>query len=226
MSGVVIDQLIRSSRKTVSLQITENGSLIVRAPKRASLRTINSFVNEKQRWILRHQEDSKKKLQIKNETAKKFIIGEQFPFLGQDYLLQASEALSADIIFDQGFFVAQHALNNIKDNLLKWYYQQALSVITQRVEYYCSKAKLKYQMVKIIDPKSLWASCGPDGKLHFSWRLIMAPLAVIDYVVAHELAHLVHHNHSKRFWKKVETIMPNYIEYKNWLKENSHLLHF
>lgn len=226
MADVVIDKLIRSSRKTVALQITETGSLIVRAPKRASLRLINNFVKEKEHWIIRHQEDSKKKFLTRNETAKKFIVGEEFLFLGQNYLLQMADNLDADIFFNQGFFIASHAINNIKESMIKWYYQQALKIISERVEFYAKKAKLKYQTIKIIDPKSLWASCGPDGKLHFSWRLVMAPLAVIDYVVAHELAHLVHSNHSKRFWKKVQTIMPEYLDYKNWLRDNTHLLHF
>ena len=105
---------------------------------------------------------------------------------------------------------------------MTWYREQAFRIIKVSVECKAQKEGLSYNVVRITNAKKRWGSCGPKGSLNFSWRLIMAPREVIDYVVAHELVHLRIKNHSKIYWNEVERIMPHYQYQKAWLKENGH----
>jgi len=98
-----------------------------------------------------------------------------------------------------------------------------LQVITERVQWYAAKHGLEYKQVKITSARTRWGSCNSRGTLSFSWRLVMAPVPVIDYVVVHELAHTVEKNHSKKFWAKVQIIMPDYQNRIEWLDKNGHL---
>ena len=112
------------------------------------------------------------------------------------------------------------------DTLINWYKKQALPVITDLVEEYARLMGLegKYSSVKLSIAKSKWGSCSYDNKLLFSWRLIMCPTEVIEYVVVHELAHIIEKNHSKAFWNEVKKVLPDYKEHRKWLKDNSGLM--
>jgi predicted metal-dependent hydrolase len=106
----------------------------------------------------------------------------------------------------------------------RWYRAQAEEVITERVRLFAVRSGLAFQGLRISGAKSRWGSCSSKGTLNFSWRLIMAPLWVVDYVVVHELSHLVEHNHSKRFWAHVARYFPDYTNARRWLRENQQLL--
>lgn len=109
--------------------------------------------------------------------------------------------------------------------LEKRYRDAAKDYIPKRVEYYHQFTGGSYQKITIRDQKTRWGSCSSNGTLSFSFRLMMAPPRVLDYVVVHELCHLKHMNHSKEFWNMVENILPDYKEHRKWLKENGHTLH-
>ena len=109
--------------------------------------------------------------------------------------------------------------------LEKRYRDAAKDYIPKRVEYYHQFTGGTYQKITIRDQKTRWGSCSSTGTLSFSFRLMMAPPRVLDYVVVHELCHLTHMNHSKEFWKMVEDILPDYKEHRKWLKENGNTLH-
>lgn len=98
--------------------------------------------------------------------------------------------------------------------------QAAQSVIPKRVAYFAERMRVTYGMVRIKDQKTRWGSCSAKGNLNFNWRLVMAPEAVLDYVVVHELCHRHCMDHSQRFWQYVEQVMPDYREARKWLKEN------
>ena len=109
--------------------------------------------------------------------------------------------------------------------LEKRYRDAAADYIPKRVAYYHEFTGGNYQKITIRDQKTRWGSCSANGTLSFSFRLMMAPPRVLDYVVVHELCHLTHMNHSKDFWNMVESILPDYKEHRKWLKENGHTLH-
>lgn len=108
--------------------------------------------------------------------------------------------------------------------LVKKYKKKAKSYIYERVEYYRTMTGGSYRTIRIGDPKTRWGSCSSNGTLSFSWRLMLAPPRVLDYVVIHELCHLTYMDHSREFWEKVASIDPDYKEHKKWLKENEEKL--
>lgn len=111
-----------------------------------------------------------------------------------------------------------------RNALEKRYRNAAKDYIPKRVEYYHQFTGGHYEKITIRDQKTRWGSCSSTGTLSFSFRLMLAPPRVLDYVVVHELCHLTHMNHSKEFWNMVENILPDYKEHRKWLKENGHTL--
>jgi predicted metal-dependent hydrolase len=98
--------------------------------------------------------------------------------------------------------------------------ERARRLITERVRWYAQKYGFEYSRIRINSARTRWGSCGPSGSLNFTWRLVLTPLPVIDYVVVHELAHLRVRGHSARFWAQVERILPDYRCRRAWLREN------
>jgi predicted metal-dependent hydrolase len=217
-SNIHIDEFIRSRRHTIGLQISSDGRLIVRAPLRTSLKEIQSFIAEKEDWILKTQ--LKVKERAINTRARSYSDGESYPFLGHNYILHIDDSGSRPLQFDNAFYLSQKLQPKAEKLFRDWYRKQALSLISLRVELFAEKFGLRYSKVGISNARRRWGSCSPKGNLNFSWRLAMAPVVVIDYVVIHELAHLLVKNHSSHFWKKVEEMMPDYKVYRKWLRDN------
>lgn len=212
--------LIRSKRRTIALVITETATLEVRAPIYIPLRLIHEFIQKKQSWI-------NKKIQTRQEKliqhpVKKFVPGEEFLYLGKPYQLNFTDC--RNIKLDNYLYFPSHLMLCTKKYLETWYKKQAAKVLLERVKFYTKSIGVTYIKIRITNAKTRWGSCTSSGTLSFSWRLIMAPLEIIDYVVVHELTHLIEMNHSKKFWNKVENIMPDYAHKRHWLKKNGHML--
>jgi len=216
-----VDKIIRSKRKTFALQVKEDATLIVRAPVNASLAAIEKIVLRNAKWIKRKQEES---LIRYRAAAKKFVSGEGFLYLGETYKLVLVNSQAVPIIFNNEFRLAAGAAHKADSCFIEWYKKAAIEEISARVSHYSKKAALEYNKVKISSAQKRWGSCSSMGNLNFSWRLIMAPLSVVDYVVVHELAHIKHRNHSGKFWAEVKSIMPGYEIEQRWLKDNGFLL--
>ena len=217
-----IDQLIRSHRKTIGLQITNDARLIVRAPHFAPENLIYKLIQRKESWI-KTKLDYFKQRQNKIEP-KKFVAGEKFLFFGQRYPLVVAEDLPKAVVMDNSLMISKVVLGNARDHLECWYKAQALEYLTQRVAYYARVAGLKYQSVKVNNATTRWGSCGYKDTLNFTWKLIMAPSRVVDYVIIHELMHLKQKNHSRKFWADVAKMIPDYKNDERWLKNNGHLM--
>lgn len=112
----------------------------------------------------------------------------------------------------------------VSDVLLNWLKERALLFFSRRVEYFASKLNLKYGTITVREQRTRWGSANSKGDLSFNWKLLFAPPEVFDYVVAHEVCHLKHYNHSNRFWKLLKSLLPYYEKSKEWLKENGVLL--
>lgn len=222
MMPVKIDKMIRSSRKTMALQVDDQANVIVRVPLRMSQKEIDNFITNNANWIVKQKALAEKRLQ---ESKPKFFQNdEEFWYLGEKYPLRLIEEPGDFLRFDHYFQLAISAKAKAHRLFVQWYKQQALARITERVEFYEDKMNVNYRQIKITSAKKRWGSCSSGGKLSFSWRLIMAPSFVVDYIVVHELAHLKHLNHSQRFWRLVATSFPDYKISEQWLKDNGHLL--
>ena len=122
------------------------------------------------------------------------------------------------------FLLATRGQANARQVFEKWYREQAAAVIKPRTAELAERNGYTYTVIRINGAKTRWGSCGPKGSLNFPYRLVMAPLEVIDYVIIHELVHLRIRNHSRKYWDAVGRILPAYRKHIQWLDDNGHLL--
>lgn len=218
-----IDQIIRTRRKTFALIVDHDGKLIVRAPLKASKRQIQDLVEKKVAWIRSKQELVKTSYPISRPKA--YQNGEEFYFLGKPYRLEIVDKITTAVILDGHFYMDKRKLPNAERLMIQWYKEQARHVITLQANQFASQWQYHFEAIKITSANTRWGSCSSKGTLSFTWRLVMAPLPIIDYVVVHELVHLFHKNHQQAFWNQVERVLPDYKKSIQWLKLNGHLLH-
>jgi predicted metal-dependent hydrolase len=223
MDDIKIDLIVRSRRRTFSIEIARDGRLIVRAPQRASARAIREVVEGKRRWIERKQAQVRER--YAEVQPKRFVEGESFMYLGEAYPLSLDGRNGVPIQFDGNRFVlSDEYVANARNVFAAWYRERAREHLARRTEQYSAAAGIGCGGVRITSARRRWGSCTGKGNLCFTWRLVMAPPDVIDYVVVHELAHIKHPNHSSMFWTEVASIMPDFQSRRRWLRENEHLL--
>jgi predicted metal-dependent hydrolase len=218
--------LIRSKkrRKTISLHIKEDGRIVIYTPYHTPKWEIEKFIRERQSWIVGKISETEKRIK---EGEKTFLPGERFLYLGEWYPLEMQESTNKEsplrLVFGK-FILNRDRIEEARDLFSQWYKREAKERIGERVDYYSNRFQLFPQGIKITSARSRWGSCSRDNRLSFSWRIMMASLAVIDYILIHELAHIREKNHSKKFWAYVESVLPDYKKHRHWLRENGHLL--
>ena len=219
---ISIDHLIHSRRKTVALIIQHDGTLTVRAPLRISDVHIQEFVQNHAEWIREKQAQAKAS---PPPLQKHFVDGETFLYLGKEYPLTiVAHQRSALTFSGYKFQLANSNLPKARQVFIRWYKAQALRVISERVAFHAKRNKFTHQKIRISSARTRWGSCSTNGTLSFTWRLVLAPPEIVDYVVFHELVHTQIRNHSKAFWQKVGEILPEYKKRVRWLKQNGKYL--
>lgn len=217
-----IDYLLRSKRKTISISINPKGELIVRAPIRCSYEKICKIVAEKEKWIELHQARIKTKLAINSSL---FDL-ESVLFLGRNYNVVKSDFVKKINFVDSSCLVPSRIIEKgtLKNNLIKTLKEIGMNILTERVDYFATLMQLEFGKIKLSNSKRNWGSCDLHANLTFNFRLIMLPHDIIDYVVVHELAHIVEFNHSKNFWKIVQSMLPDALLRRKTLKKSDYLL--
>ncbi|MDR1573936.1 MAG: M48 family metallopeptidase [Clostridiales Family XIII bacterium] len=207
--------LTRSKRKTLALYI-RGGGVEVRAPLKMSKRDIDSFVTSKEGWIADKLTQSREQAARREAFALRY--GDTLTLRGAEYPLIAREGTRAG--FDgEGFYLPSGLTSGqIKAVCARIYRRLAKIHLTERASHFAQSMRVAPAAVKINGAKTRWGSCSAKKSLNFSWRLLMADDAVIDYVVVHELAHITEMNHSTRFWAIVESVLPDCRERRNRLK--------
>jgi hypothetical protein len=208
--------LTRSRRKTIAIYI-RNGGIDVRAPLRTSIREIERFILSKQDWITANLAESKEQSERKNNFTLNY--GDKVLYHGKQYTITASQSGKTGVSNDSFYIPAALPPGQIKSACVEIYKILAKSDLMLKTCEYAAKMGVAPSSVKINGAASRWGSCSAKKSLNFSWRLIMADEEVIDYVVVHELAHLIEMNHSARFWAVVARIIPHYREQKKRLKK-------
>lgn len=204
------------------MQVMPDSTLIVRAPRRVPLGLIDKMIRDKLPWILEKQRKARET--YRPPRTRGFAHGEAFLCLGQWHKLcvrENPEPLSFD---GREFVLSDKHVSEARGLFESWYRRYAFGVLSERVLYYARQAGLQFRNIRMTGARKRWGSCAMNGNLNFSWRLVMAPMNVVDYVVVHELAHLVEHNHSKKFWRNVELMFPEYRQAKAWLRDNHYSL--
>lgn len=213
-----------AKRKTILIEVEAPRMITVTAPKGTEEKKILETVKTKSNWIARKIFEIKEMEHRKRK--KQYVNGESFIYLGRNYSLQ--------IIYDENIKFPEAKLyrgkfyiyTNTKDEdimkkaLEKWYKEKAKEKIEERIKYYQANFDIKPKKVIIKDQQKRWGSCNMNQELRFNWKSIMAPSPILDYIVVHEMCHMVYMNHSKEFWKLLESILPDYKERKEALRNN------
>lgn len=210
----------------MTLQITREGKVVIRTPLRTPDAEIERFFHSRQLWIAKklRGKEIQEELSVK---PRQFIAGEEFFYLGDPYQLVIAESNGARkaLILALGTFqLASEKESQAKELFVKWYRERAKEVFGERVRFWSSRFDLIPTGITITSAWQRYGSCSAKNSLSFSWRLLMAPYPVIDYIIVHELAHIKEKNHSKKFWNYLRSLLPGYEAQKRWLRENSHLL--
>ncbi len=215
----------KKRKKTISLQLRKDGSVVIQAPWRISGREIDLFFQRKKDWLYKKIGEAEK--HHKEVAATNFSSGETFYYLGFPYPLiieRTNNSLYPLNFSGQQFILDSEFAHRAKELFIEWYVEQAKKYIEEKVRHYSGILKLFPTRVRIGSARSRWGACSPDNRLSFTWRLIQAPGPVIDYVVAHELSHIKEKNHSNRFWNLVERAVPDYGTHRLWLRKKGHIL--
>ncbi|MFA0611361.1 M48 family metallopeptidase [Vibrio sp. 10N.222.49.B4] len=211
-----------SRRKTASIKVDE-GEVIIVVPKLLERDKIDKLLASKHLWIV---EKIAQYQTTSPATMREYVSGESLPYLGRNYRLKVLKGDLAPTKLLNGRITVtvpepSTQTHYIRRALTNWYKRHADKKIREKVRRYESLVGVETGVVRTKEFKSRWGSCTPYGDLEFNWVIVMAPNRVVDYVVVHELCHLIHHDHSPQFWKEVERVMPDYKEHKEWLRENA-----
>lgn len=220
-------------RKTVGIYVSPKAGVVVRAPRSLEAERIKDLIRKRAQWIITKQEFINTHSQLHPE--KEFVSGESFFYLGRQYRLKvlktASKQAESCKLMSGRFFIGIHGdlssaetREAVKEALMGWYIGRAKEKIPERVELYARQIGKWPERIEIKDQKSRWGSCSRHGVVRFNWKIIMAPVTVLDYVIVHELCHLIHQSHSARFWQKVQTIIADYTMRRKRLREYSLML--
>lgn len=215
-------EVVRTKRKkTASIEI-KDGLIRVLVPNSLTDKRVNSLLQERASWI-------NKKIRLQAEMppyrSKEYVNGETFTYLGRNYRLKLVNTDTTTTRLKSGYLeVPAQGERGIQASLTDWYTSHALAKLEEKTDRYAKALNVEPSSVTVKDYKSRWGSCSTSGDITYNWRIIMAPHRIVDYVVIHELCHLVEHNHSDKYWKQVESLVPDYRERRAWLKTNANTL--
>ena len=209
--------LRRSSRaRRLSLRISRlDGRASLTLPTRVPEREGMAFLREREAWLRKHLAAIEPEMSVQ--------IGGTVPFRGEDLALVAGDVKRAKLV--DGALVLPDDPSKTGKRVAAFMKLQARDALAAASDRYAAALGKPYGRISLRDTRSRWGSCSSAGDLMYSWRLIMAPPAVLDYVAAHEVAHLQHMDHSDRFWGVVERLFPNHKACRKWLRDNGGALH-
>ena len=230
MIDIIVDnklsiQVVRSKRrrKTSSI-IISNGLVKVVVPNQISDFTIKKLINKRMSWIRKKLQDESNITPI---MAKEYVDGERFTYLGNSYKLKSFVGSVSFVKVTSDYIhisLPKKSKENIKALLEHWYEEKATEILTEKTNSYAKIIGVSPTSIALGDFKSKWGSCSIEGKISYNWKIIIAPHKILDYVVIHELCHMLEHNHSKEYWRHVNNYCNDFKERRKWLKLNGRVL--
>jgi len=221
LMGRSVGYSLKQSQRTrsIRLEIRSETGLTVVVPGKYTRQQVDDILRQKARWILKHLNRGKP-VQMPLFTPEPGQ-GDKLYFMGKPIEMSIStvkSAASSAVLEGQKLLVSKGARDGAIPRILeRWYRQQAAMVFRQKAGSFQQAMGLHYNTIFIRGQRTRWGSCSPAGNLTLNWKLLTAPEEIIDYVVIHELTHLRHMNHSKKFWDMVEQYCPNWRKYRKWL---------
>ena len=213
------DEIRRSARKTLGIEVTADGRLIVHAPRLMSRSRIDSFLTEKAEWIIKKQQAATMESAVLPPVAD----GETWQINGQAIHLCLDKNVSRAVRCE-GIDVLLLPADNAKAALIAWLKEQAKVALIQKTQAWAARMGVSVATVKLTNAQKQWGSCNSKGVVHLHWSLICCPCTLTDYVIVHELCHRRYMNHSPRFWQEVATFCPDWRECRKQLSAYRFLL--
>ncbi|PJF44759.1 MAG: hypothetical protein CUN55_02270 [Phototrophicales bacterium] len=220
---------IHPRAKHIRIKVNPIDGVIITMPVDTK-REASDVLREHAAWVLKQLDRWAGKV-----TYRKYVSGETLPFLGVAHTLQiiqkANERISTVKRQDETLIIRlantikeETQREHIRKTLERWYRKQARSYLTQRTEFWANEIGVTYQRIRIKGQRTRWGSCSARGGINYNWRIMMAPPQAVDYLIVHELCHLIVMNHSPVFWGIVSVYCPAYLHWRHWLKENAFYL--
>lgn len=207
-------RFVRRRRRTIGITVDASG-LSVAAPLRAPWRDIEAFLHQKQRWIVSKLDEW---AQLPRPSIVRGASGESLPVFGQPLTLEVRTGRRAVHRATEKLLVSAPSEQRVAKVLVGWLKTQALDSLAPRTVHYAARLKVRTPRVSLSNARTQWGVCTEDGAIRLSWRLVHLEPALADYVVAHEVAHLVELNHSKRFWNLLAGLYPDWREARQRLE--------
>jgi len=220
--GFIAEVIRTNRRKSADIRV-EDGAVSVVVPANTPDEKIDQLLETKRRWI-------KEKITLHQEmtpaSSRRYISGEAFSYLGRNYRLKVEKGNFAPVKLLNGRLVVTvptgaEQPHMVRNALVRWYKRQAEQKLTEKVNRFAPVVGVEPGGVGIRTFKSRWGSCTAKGKLEFNWQIMLAPNRMVDYVVIHELCHLIRHDHSAAFWREMSRSMPDYESCRAWLRDNA-----
>ena len=216
-------EVVRSIRRTAGLHIVGT-DLQVRVPEHLEDQRVAEILKRKRPWIRSKVAELKR---VPPHRTKELVSGESFPYLCRNYRLKVQEGNQVGICLSGGYLRAtirpteqrEHQALRIQQYLENWYRSRALERLQDKTHRYAKQIGVSPAGISVRSFKSRWGSCDKKGEVVFNWNIIKAPHSIVDYVVIHELCHLIHPNHSKDFWQLVGRHDASYPEHRQWLRK-------
>lgn len=213
-----------ASARSLRARITDKGEVVITAPRLLPQRYIDNFISEHADWIAEKYDKARQQQTALTEVRQTLLLrGKEYSFR-----LEVSSSKKGVKVTDGRIVVTAPSEdhNMVRSLLEKFFRKEAEKYLKPRVELLCDLVGKEIKTISVRSQRTRWGSCSSRLSISLNWRLIMAPDFASDYVIYHELAHLTHMNHSKRFWDLVADYIPNYKEAEKWLKQHHELLKF
>ena len=207
----------KRNRKTLSIYIERNGSLTVYAPENLSQDEIDAILKEREYQIYKYL--AKWELLNSTRITREPVNGQSFLYLGRNYYLQYSSDVKSLTLKGKYFYLPESKRDKLQEVFKEFYREKGKIFIAPRVFQFAEKMGVHPEEISILELKNRWASCSlKKPRINFHWKVMMAPVTVLDYLIVHELAHFKFKNHDSAFWNEVDKVLPNYQKQVDWLK--------
>jgi predicted metal-dependent hydrolase len=227
-----VDVKRSARRKTLEVQIS-NGQVCVRAPNYVSERDIRQFLLARSDWI--EQKLAEQRSRLSKIQVREFKDRALWPLMDTQITLNVEIGSPArcELIDDQLHIrITQRQLTSkgtdaaLRDQLEGWYRAQAQEILSEKSRVFANQIGCEFQSIRVRKTKTRWGHCTSKGVLQYNWLILLAPQAIVDYLVAHEVSHLRHFNHSRQFWSQVQVLCPDYLQRRRWLRDYGFSLWF
>jgi predicted metal-dependent hydrolase len=205
----------KKRRRTLALYVESVGKIRVLVPMRTSVETIRRMFEDRQHWIAKRLSE----IETSPSSPQKFKDGAVFSYLGQPHILhitrdplspQTCSAENGQLNLNLHSSADEQANEDARLEIQLWYKKKAKEILKERTDYWSATLGLKCRSLKVGSPLRQWGSCSPANDIRYNWRIVLAPLDLIDYLVVHELCHIAHKNHSRRFWTLLASAIPDW----------------